>query len=252
MNLIVNNLKIHVQDVGKRSKPCVLFLHGWGASGNSFSKLIEEIGDNYRCVAPDLPGFGASEIPTKAWGVKEYANFVHDLTAKLGIKKIHAICSHSMGGRIAMHITAQRILRPGKLILIGSHGIVQAKSLRNRAYKVVAKVGKKATLVLPNRVRSQLRDKLYRQAGASDYLTAGAMRDTFINLINTDSQPDAALIDIPSLLIYGKNDKQTPPSFGKIFHELMPNSKLNIVSGADHFIHETEPKIVATQLKEFL
>lgn len=252
MNLIVNDLKIHVNDIGKHSKPCVLFLHGWGSSGDSFLKLAEELGESYRYVAPDLPGFGSSELPKTPWGVKEYAEFIKQLTIKLKIKKIHAVCGHSMGGRIAMYIVAQKLLTPGRLILIGSHGIVQSSSLRNRTYKVVAKVGKGATMVLPSKVRSKLRHKLYQRAGAGDYLSAGPMRETFLNLINTDSQPDAALVDIPTLLIYGKNDKQTPPAFGKIFHELIAGSKLKIIAGADHFVHEAEAKITAVQLREFM
>jgi pimeloyl-ACP methyl ester carboxylesterase len=53
------------------------------------------------------------------------------------------------------------------------------------------------------------------------------------------------MIDVPTLIIWGKDDTQTPLADGKTFNNLIPNSQLQIIDGG-HFIHQEKPNEVAS------
>ena len=61
-----------------------------------------------------------------------------------------------------------------------------------------------------------------------------------------------ANIKIPTLLIYGANDTATPSADGEKFQSLIKNSKLKIVDGAEHYVHQQQPELVMKYIKEFL
>jgi pimeloyl-ACP methyl ester carboxylesterase len=250
MNIIVEKLHTSVDDEG--SGDVIVMLHGWGSDRSTFALLAGQLSGNYRVIRIDLPGFGGTQAPTEPWGIEEYCHFVAAVLKKRQVEKIHTVIGHSMGGRIALQAFGRGVLFAPHLVLIASHGIKESAQLRNQAYKAVAKTGKIATKVLPSSMQRRLRSKLYEQAGATDYLHAGNMKESFKKIINTDAQADAAAITSDTLLIYGEQDTQTPPAFGERFNQLITRSRLEVVSDAGHFVHIDKPTHVLTLVKDFL
>lgn len=249
MKVIVDNLAVAYHDHGKGR--VMLMLHGWKDAGRSFDRLASQISGSYRFIQLDLPGFGDSELPRTPWTLADYVEFVEHFVEKLHLQ-VDVLVGHSMGGRIAIKGVASGSLHAHKLVLIGSAGIAKSNSLRNRMYKIVAKTGKAATLVPPlSLARTRLRRRLYQQAG-SDYLTAGPLTQTFLSIIAEDLQAQARQIKIPTLLVWGSEDDQTPLSDGQALARLIPTSKLYVVNGAGHFVHLTHDPEVADRMKDFL
>jgi pimeloyl-ACP methyl ester carboxylesterase len=58
-----DGVRIFYREAGRQDKPVVLLLHGFPASSFQFRELIPRLADRYRVIAPDLPGFGFTEIP---------------------------------------------------------------------------------------------------------------------------------------------------------------------------------------------
>ena len=253
MNIVVNNLLTSYLESGPAGAPVVLMLHGWGTNSRTFDGLVRDLTPKYRVLCLDLPGFGSGQSPPAAWHIHDYATFVQAFLHKLEIRRQHAIIGHSFGGRIAIKAVGTRLLEPSRLILMDSAGVRHSASVPNQIFKVIAKTGKAATS-LPglSRLRGKLRRNLYRAAGSSDYLTAGALRQTFINTINEDIQPDAARITIPTLLIWGAADTDTPSTDGRTLANLIPHSTFSLVAGAGHFVHHDAPDRVAALIDEFL
>lgn len=249
MKLIVDGLAIEYQSEGKGK--VVLMLHGWQSACGTFDKITTKLKAKFRIVRLDLPGFGASEMPDKPWKLDDYIDFVNEFLKKLKIKNVEILVGHSMGGRIAIKAVGSGQLRPKKLVLIGSHGIRESKRLRNRVFWLAAKAGKVATYPLPARYKERLRGRLYKTAGAGDYINAGALKKTFSNIIKEDIRPEAVMISTPTLLIYGQNDTQTPPHYGKTFQKLIEGSKLEIIPDTGHHTHEEEPRQVADLILNF-
>ncbi len=248
MKVIVNNIALNYTDEGRG--PAMVFLHGWADQLHTFDQLTGALGGHWRLIKLDLPGFGGSEAPPETWSLDNYVELVQAFVDKLGIEVDTMVC-HSLGGRIALKGVGTGRLRPRRIILIASAGIAKSRSLRNQAYKAVAKIGKVVTAVPPlSLARGRLRRRLYDRAG-SDYLNAGTLQATFLNLIAEDLQTAAAHITVPTLLIWGANDTATPLTDGRRLHHLIPGSRLEIIAGASHFVHQEQPAAVAQLIQEF-
>lgn len=251
MNLLVNQIKTAYDDEGEGK--VILLLHGWGTSRDNFAELREALRDNYRVIVPDLPGFGDSDMPPSDWRVADYADFVANFLKALGIDNLYAIAVHSFGGRIAIKGLSTGVLQPEKLILIDAAGIGHSKSARNVAFAVVAKVGK-TIMRLPG-LRGQYKkaqQKLHEKAGSADYAEAGEMQQIFLNAIHEDLRDEVRCLMLPTLIIWGSEDNETPLSDARLFHATISGSQLKIVQGAGHFVHNEFPEKVAKFVREFL
>ena len=246
---IVNNLAVVYNQQGKGVD--VLLLHGWGDDHQTFSQLSAELSKNYRLTAPDLPGFGASDPPKTAWDLTSYAHWVESFCTKVGISP-QIVIGHSNGGALAVHAIAQGQLKPNKLVLLASSGVRDTAKIRRAGIKVIAKTGKLATFWLPLSAKQKLQKKLYGSVG-SDMLVAPELIETFKRTVKQDIQHDAKSLSLPTLLIYGSQDKATPiKDIGQVLHKHINGSKLNIVNGAGHFVHQDAPSEVNASIKDFL
>ena len=83
-------------------------------------------------------------------------------------------------------------------------------------------------------------------------LLAENLQETFKNIVSEDLASDSRKIDIPTLLIYGEEDKSTPPKFGMIYHEAIAGSTLELVGSAGHFVQFDQPEVVGKLIKDFI
>lgn len=249
MQVVVDSLL--TQYVRKGSGKTVLILHGWADSSKGLAALTSELSQKYDVIALDLPGFGATQLPPQAWGLSEYAAFVEHFLEKIGATKVYAVIGHSNGGAMAIHGLANGVLHAAKLVLLGSAGIRGEYKGRNKALRMVAKTGKALTAPLPAGVKNKLRRKVYKTIG-SDMLVVESLQETFKKVVGQDVRADAAKITIPTLLIYGQNDEQTPPRYGQIFTQAIAGSQLHVISDAGHFVHLDQPQQTTTLIEEFL
>jgi pimeloyl-ACP methyl ester carboxylesterase len=253
MNLVVEGLLLHYRIDGKRSAPAILLLHGWGSSSQAFDQLAGRLGADYQVVLLDLPGFGNSSPPPPSWHITDYAKLVKTFLDKAGISHLICLGGHSFGGRVAIKAVATGEIKPEHLVLMGSAGIGHSGSLRNQLFKAVAKTGKAVT-ALPglSALRTRLRSRLYQAAGSSDYVNAGPLQQVFVNTINEDLQADAAKIKVPTLLVWGDLDTDTPLADGQKLAAKIPQSQLEVVGSAGHYVFVDQPWPVEQLIKEFL
>jgi pimeloyl-ACP methyl ester carboxylesterase len=100
-----DGVKVFYREAGDPGAPVVLLLHGFPTSSFMFRELIPRLADRYRVIAPDLPGFGFTEVPserkykytfealaatidafTQALGLDRYAIYVFDYGAPTGLR----------------------------------------------------------------------------------------------------------------------------------------------------------------------
>ena len=248
MNIVVDDLLVHYEQQGTGST--VLLLHGWGDTLAGLSAIQQSLAKQYQVVSVDLPGFGSSQSPNAVWNLDNYAKFLAAFAKKLDFAPF-AIIGHSNGGALAIRSVSIGALTPERLVLIAASGIRNSPSLKKSGLKVVAKVGKAATILLPLRTKTKLRKKLYGVAG-SDLLVVEHLQDTFKATVRQDVQADAANITIPTLLIYADNDAAVPIADGQTYHRLIKSSRLEIIEGAGHFVHLDDPRAVNTLIETFL
>lgn len=250
MNVVVNGLMANYQKLGKGGKT-IVFLHGWGDTSKTFAKLIEKLQDSYIILALDLPGFGGTQPPESAWGLEDYAEFVRDWLKKINASDVEAIVGHSYGGSIAIVGLGSGQLKASKLVLIASAGIRGKNKLRKNLLKAAAKIGKLPLYLLPDKKRRNIKSKFYGSIG-SDVALLPHMELTFKRMIGHDVRQAAAKIKQPTLIIYGSKDKDTPLSDGIIFSQVIKSSRLEIIEGAGHFVHQEQDAEVSSLVIDFL
>jgi pimeloyl-ACP methyl ester carboxylesterase len=230
-NIIIQGLNIeYLQSENVDKSKTLLFLHGWGSRALHFDKILENCES---WLAVDLPGFGGSEAPKTAWSLADYSAFIQDFLQKLGIED-PILAGHSFGGSIGIKYCASGN-KCQKLILIGSAGI-RRKSAKNYGLLVIAKI-LKIFFFLPflRNFKESVRQYFYEKIGSEDYLNAGILRETYKKIINEDLTKDLEKISVPTILIWGENDKSTPLADGRLMQSLIKNAKLLVIPKAGHF-----------------
>ena len=251
MKIIVKNLAVRYEDQGNPDGIVLFFLHGWKNDLHAFDSIVLEFASSYRIIRLDLPGSGGTEVPREDWSLDDYVDFVDEFTKKIDIRP-DILIGHSLGGRIIIKGVAHGIFQPKKIVLIASAGIAKRKSLRNAVIMAVAKAGKAIATARPfSLAREGLRKKLYKSIG-SDYGNAGAMKGTFLKVIGEDLSASARKISVPTLLIWGDRDTETPLADGERLHKMISGSELRVFPGTDHFVHLEKPKEVVRTMKDFL
>ena len=188
--------------------PPVLVLHGWGASIEAVYPIVTGLSPVATVHALDLPGFGESDPPPRPWGVEDYQAFVGAFMDALEIEA-PTIVGHSNGGRIAIRMAATEPVRASRLVLVDSAGIRPKRTLGWYRRVGMAKIGKYAARFLGS-PGERLRTLLVGRAASADYLAAGAMRPTLVKLVNADLRPFMPSIGVPTLLVWGAQDTDTP------------------------------------------
>ena len=101
----VDGVELFYREAGATDAPAILLLHGFPTSSHMFRNLIPELAENYRVIAPDLPGFGFSQAPDRsvftysfdnlaaligkfvdAVGLTKFATYVFDYGAPVGFR----------------------------------------------------------------------------------------------------------------------------------------------------------------------
>jgi Predicted hydrolases or acyltransferases (alpha/beta hydrolase superfamily) len=99
----------------------VVFIHGLGSYIPAWSKNLDELSEQFRCIALDLPGYGKSSKELHPGTMEYYSEVVVNLTAELGIEKF-SVCGHSMGGTIALKLALLHPEKINKMVLIAPGG----------------------------------------------------------------------------------------------------------------------------------
>jgi len=250
--ILINGLKINYKIAGQG--PAILILHGWGGSSDSWIQVQEILArEGFKVICPDFPGFGKSKTPFEPWGVKEYGNFVLNLTKILELQNFFLL-GHSFGGRVAIKFS---VLYPEKiksLILCDSAGIKQKWGIGEKLIFQISKIGNAIFTPTPlRRFKDKAKNLFYIFLRHRDYAKAdGTMRETIKKVLTEDLLKDLPQIKIRTLIIWGESDKLVPVKYAHIFKEKIESSKLEILPKIGHSPHLEVPEKLAKIIIQFL
>jgi pimeloyl-ACP methyl ester carboxylesterase len=225
----------------------IIILHGWTKILDKWSPFINEL-ENKNISADLLNIPGLTEKLSKAWELSDYVEWLKKIVDKEKNKVI--LVGHSNGGRIALSFANQYPEKIEKLILIDSAGIYHNElphRIKLIVFKTIAKIGKKITS------SKAMENLLYKLAREGDYTKCDPItKQTMINLLNSDKNLNISQVSIPTLIIWGADDKITPLADGIQMSKLIKNSKLEIVREAKHSPMYTDAKRAAEIIYEFI
>lgn len=85
---VIDGSKIAYREAGDPSKPTILLLHGFPTSSHMFRNLIPQLAAKYHVIAPDYPGFGASDMPKAEDFEYSFSNIADMMTTLIDRKKV--------------------------------------------------------------------------------------------------------------------------------------------------------------------
>jgi len=248
----VNDIEVSYKIAGEG--PAVFILHGWGSSSDSWTevqKLLAEGG--YRVIVPDLPGFGKTQAPSAVWGVEEYADFVYQFALQVEIDK-YVLTGHSFGGQTAIQFAVTHPEKLEKLVLVSAAGVRRTPGVFKKFVMGTAKLVSFLLYLVPSReLRNNIKNAMYMTIRRRDYVrTQGIMREVFKKVITQDLTAKFSKIQAPTLIIWGEKDELTPVQDAYLMQELIPNSKLEIIPGANHALNFEIPEKLSETIIRFL
>jgi pimeloyl-ACP methyl ester carboxylesterase len=246
----IENQTIYYQKIGSGKKNLIA-LHGWGADVSSFWNLANLLKEDCTLYLIDLPGFGRSDLPKRAFYVSDYAKLIAVFIENMQLKKPD-ILGHSVGGRIAVKLAAQNPQLIDKLILEDAAGIKPKRDIPKVIFYFLAKIFK---YLVPNifNFKEKVRLKFYHSL-ESDYITAGPMKETLRNILAEDLTPELSKIPNDTLLLWGEKDPTLEASLknGKKMYRLIKNARIEVLEGLGHFPHLEKPTLFAYYVKDFI
>lgn len=250
----IDHLPTHYQRLG-RGRPLIL-LHGWGGSWESWAPLIPSLSEHFELLIPDLPAFGQSAAPRsvgikEAWKTADYAQWLLAFTKTVIPDQTFCLAGHSFGGKIAALFAATKhptTLK--KLILIDSAGLPDPlpwpRALQNRVLKLVPTIVKER---LGRRFKARL---LSATGTATDHFySSPEQRRVFQATIREHLAGVLPKIHVPTLILWGETDAETPVHQAQQFAELIPQSELMVISQAGHFPFIDNPELCLKKILEF-
>ncbi|WP_026895310.1 alpha/beta fold hydrolase [Clostridiisalibacter paucivorans] len=234
MHIDIDGLRINYICEGEGEN--VLILHGWGANIDTVIPIYNHIKDRYKVWALDLPGFGQSDRPLTVWGSEEYADFIKKFVDKLNIKDI-ILMGHSHGGRVSIMLANKYPDILSKMVLIDSAGIIPKRKpkyyLKVYTFKIMKGI---YNLLFFWKEKDKRLEKFYKRYGSQDYRAAdGIMRKIMVKVINENLRPYLKNINVPTLLVWGRDDDATPLYMGKIMENEIEGSGLVVLDNAGHY-----------------
>lgn len=194
-------------------------MHGWGGSIDSFRGAAQYFSAQYRCTAVDFYGFGESELP-RVMTLQDYVDGINEIIDKYSMKDV-ILVGHSFGGRVAI-LSASQNSNIKSIILLDSAGLKPRPTLKKFFKKVAYRLKKVLKMDVSN-------------CGSEDYRKlSGDMRQTFKNVVNLYLDDCLERIECSTLIIWGKNDKDTPPYMARRLHRRIYNSGLIFLEGGHY------------------
>ncbi len=233
-------------------KKTILILPGWGDTACTFQEIISFLQKDYTIYILDYPGFGESPVLCKVWTIYDYVTFLASFLKDLSITPTLVI-GHSFGGRLAILLSGYLNLSFPKILLMDSAGIKPRKTLSSLFKKYSYKFLKGLKWILPQKKKDAYLSFLFSKFASSDYYNLpSSMRLTFQNIIHEDLKRYLPKMDSEVLLLWGKEDQDTPLRDAYIMHRKIKDSELIVLERCGHFCYLENPYLTLKIILAFL
>jgi len=270
---VIDGVRIHYVDEG--SGPPILMVHGQPTWSYLYRKMIPPLLDaGYRCIAPDLMGFGLSDKPTdeSVYTLRRHVELITGLIGKLQLKGITTV-GQDWGGPISLryaidnqdNVRALVILNtlvkttpvPFLFSLVFRSGV---SSFLIRRMDLFRKLAFRRGWPFRRPIETSVLEQ-YKMPHPSAASRAGIA--AFPKMIpSSDRHPNAEYIseidavlrawDIPVLVMFSDGDIAFKVEEGQRIAEMVPNGRFQIVRNAGHYLQEDAGEEIAERMVTFL
>jgi pimeloyl-ACP methyl ester carboxylesterase len=276
-NVEADGVKVFYREAGDPSAPVVLLLHGFPTSSFMFRELIPRLADRFRVIAPDLPGFGFTEVPegrNYTYSFDALARTIEAFTEALGLNR-YAIYVFDYGAPTGLRLAMAHPERVSAIV--SQNGNAYDEGLGD-AWGPIRKYWAEPTA----ENREVIRKNILNLEGTRWQYTHGVAKPE--SVAPESYTLDAALLERPGnkeiqldlfldyasnvklypkfqeyfrkskpplLAIWGKNDPFFIPAGAEAFRKDLPNAKVQFLD-TGHFATETHVIEIASAMESFL
>ncbi len=229
--------------------PILMLLHGLFGALSNWRDVLKYFSQDYKVIIPIMPIY---EMPLRKTNVGGLTDYIHDFIIYKDYQDL-TLLGNSLGGHVALTYALEHPSRIKGLVLTGSSGLYENAlggtfPRRNNYDFIKSKV--EYTFYSPKTATKELVDEVYeivnnRQKGMKIISMAKSS-------IRHNLKKEIQNITMPACLIWGSNDKITPPYVAEEFNKLMPNSELNFLNECGHAPMMEKPSEFNAVLKPFL
>ena len=246
---------IFSEDIGSGT-PLVL-VHGFLGSSDMWSPQIKFFKDNFRVIAPALPGFGKSNAIDSCNSIKCMASAILNLLEKKKIKNFNLL-GHSMGGMIVQEMTklaGNKILKlicygtgprgniPGRFETIDqSREKLKINGLKDTAHRIA-----KTWFIEEEKAKH-----FYLCEEAGKQTSIEAADNGLVAMKNWSGIENLKNIKNETLIIWGDQDRAYNFNQVETLNDNIPNSDLKIIKDCSHNVHLEKPEEFNAVVEEFL
>ena len=213
--------------------PTCVMIHGAGGMARIWINQLNNMQSGVNLVALDLPGHGNTAGDGFS-SIKEYASWLGEVLRKAFDEQVF-LMGHSMGGAIVIEaaFTYPDILKG--IILVGTGTRLKVapaflEGLQNNFYTTVENIVRYAYAKKSSKELLEEGVKIMKAAGQEVLINDFTACDEF------DCQDEISLLDIPTLIVCGKEDRLTPPKLSENLHKDIRDSRLVLIEGAGHMV----------------
>jgi pimeloyl-ACP methyl ester carboxylesterase len=261
-------------EAGPPDAPPVLLLHGLGATNASMLPLVPDLAHDHRVIAPDFPGFGASEAPRWRYRASDLATWLREFQRAVG-SPTAALVGNSLGGRVAIEAGLSNPETVERLVLLCPSPAFRRGRQFVPLVRLLPPGAVIARLPLPHRaivmgVRSFFAqpDRLPRawyDSAADEHLRVmkdyrhrrafySAMREIYLEPPYGDDGfwERLPLLDRPAMFVWGDRDWLVPASFEQHVTRALPHSESVVLTDCGHVPQFEHPDETAELVRHFL
>lgn len=263
----VDGSKISFVEYGAVDAPAVVLIHGLAGCWQNWLENIVQLGEDFRVIAIDLPGFGASEMPREPISIPGYARCVVGLLDELGIQRASLI-GNSMGGQASVQVSIDHPERVDRVIVVSPAGYSTSDvpELLHRGAELFSPIlprlsGHNKFVARRGRLRKiaffgiiahadKIRPELaYELMGFS---RRPGFRDALLALLTHDFRGELHTITAPTLIIWGRSDGLITSGDAHRFAKKIPGSLKLIANDTAHLAMLERPAWFNATARDFL
>ncbi len=268
-----NGLRLFYYAAGDPRQPTALLVHGLGDEADTWRHLIAPLSARWQIIAPDLPGFGRSGKPKRAYTLAFLQSCLFELLDILAVQQV-LLVGHSLGGMLAQGMALAQPRRASGLALIDGALLTRPQRLnpqlllflipglgewlytRLRSNPQAAFDSLRAYYANMDSLPQLERDFLFQRVNQRVW-SDGQRRayfSVFRHLVATVSGLQKGLparlaqLHTPTLVLWGEQDRINPPESGQALAQLQPAAKWALIPNAGHMPHQEQPQETVKQI----
>jgi pimeloyl-ACP methyl ester carboxylesterase len=253
----VNGYSVAYQDAGKG--PPLVLLHGFLCDSRCWRRQLEDLSDQFRVVAWDALGAGSSSDPPDPFTITDWAQCLAQFLNLVGIERAYVL-GLSWGGVLAQEFYRLYPARVLRLILADTYagwkGSLPQPACEKRLERCFLESSlppdKFVPLWVPEFFTEGASPDLKEEMSAvvSDFHPLG-FRLMAKSLDDTDTTDLLPNIGVPTLVLWGDDDRRSPMNIAEQLRDAIPNAALAVIANAGHVSNMEQPEEFNAQVRRF-